>query len=201
VFAPIESALKGETMKIAHLPFYSIVSTSKDSQSRLVLFSHDKTLELWRLGRGMDTKYCRQLKKNVGDTGLQTQLMPLQGEAVPLLENHLNLLSLKPKIGGNIVCSGVSPNGVYIACSDRNAMKLYELTYTEDNKISVQTIALPPELKPAYRLAFTSDSNLLVTATFDFTVQIFNLQQRVVEDEFLEHRQIDEGMIYCIVAT
>jgi len=79
-----------------------------------------------------------------------------QGESLSLGAGHTSLLNLTIK-GQNLACAAISPNGKFIACSDRLASKLYYVKFVSGEKTVVEKLTLPKHTA-AVRLTFSPDS-------------------------------------------
>ncbi|XP_071785652.1 U3 small nucleolar RNA-associated protein 4 homolog [Asterias amurensis] len=129
-------------------PSKSRVCSAPDAQ--LLLFQFPLHLEVWKLGSTLTTEGT-------------------DGESLPLSDRQLKLLELKAK-GEHVACSAISRCGRWLAYSDVNRVRLFHLTHTPLSLAKVP--ALPSGLQPAHLMTFTQDSEQLILASQNGSVQV-----------------------------
>jgi len=159
----------------------SLVSLSKSK--KLLLFQYDTKLELWKIGQASLDESLEN-KNN--------------GEILPVEEMATFLLDLKPKIN-NIVCSSLSPDGLYVACSDQKSVHLFKLIYSKKG-ILVKRIHLPSKIESATKLLFTNDSSMLIIATNNSTIHILNLENNQILQTITTNINEDTSYFICTLA-
>ncbi|XP_072014149.1 U3 small nucleolar RNA-associated protein 4 homolog [Amphiura filiformis] len=140
--------------KIISFPQRNLVCCA--SKAKLLVLQYPTYLEVWRLGS------TQAVSGNNGDQ-------------LPLAEKPIKILQLKIKGSDHIVCSAISRCGTWLAYSDVDKVRLYNLILSSDNSAlspSVNKVPImPTSLKPAHHMTFTSD-NRLVLASQDCSVQV-----------------------------
>jgi hypothetical protein len=149
-------------------------------------------LELWQLG---------SLEAEV-DTSASRE-----GDKLPLAEPYVHLLTLHTSAarpssdssapsggsGLNLICSAISADCQWMACSDPLSVKLYRLTSTKNDGVSggvvmdVKRIDVSQLVLPSSSLAFSPDSSKLICGTLESLVQVVDLKSLKLVASFEEH--------------
>eukprot|EP01114_Cavostelium_apophysatum_P023614 TRINITY_DN894_c0_g3_i1.p1 TRINITY_DN894_c0_g3~~TRINITY_DN894_c0_g3_i1.p1 ORF type:complete len:699 (+),score=119.47 TRINITY_DN894_c0_g3_i1:61-2097(+) len=163
--------------KLSSFPQKPSVSLSREK--RVILCQHYKKLELWRLGE----THSDSLESLSADAPLD------------IMKPYKFLLELKPK-GQNITVSTLSPDGQYVACSDRLTTKLFRLTYAEDGEderiAEVKKVKLPVTTA-SYAMAFTADSTRLIITTTEYNIHVVTLSANGEVEEAATAHFFKEG--------
>ncbi|XP_077982940.1 U3 small nucleolar RNA-associated protein 4 homolog [Glandiceps talaboti] len=139
-----------KTWKLLSYPHHKqLVHIAADAE--IMMFQFTKYLEFWKLGASTITE-------------------GKDGEVLPLVSNPVKLLQLQAKGTDHIVCSAISKCGCWVAYSDANKVRMYNITM---ETLSVSKVpGVPVDLNAAHCMVFTADSSRLLVATNQCTIQV-----------------------------
>ncbi|KAI8905491.1 WD40-repeat-containing domain protein [Gorgonomyces haynaldii] len=166
-----------KNMKQQRMPTYpqkSIISVA--SELRLALGTFDDHLQLFALGALTDPT------TTVNDRDRLEHMHQRQ------------ILQLKVKGNTNLLCSAISADGTWIACSNRDELRLYHLLYDESMRPTVDRVRDLPGLPSAFVLKFTNDSSRLIVGGSDGVIYVVGLEDEIaVLSAFDFHTKGPEG--------
>jgi U3 small nucleolar RNA-associated protein 4 len=104
--------------------------------------------------------------------------LPFATGAAHVLALHTNQAPPQPSgpspvRGLNLLCSVLSPDCRWLACSDPFVVKLFRITWSKGGMVHVEPRAV--ELSPAVRLVFSADSTMLLGASLAHELQAVSL--------------------------
>lgn len=160
-------------------PIYQNQPVKLARNANAVLFRYQSSLALWRLG----TTSVQYEKDNT---------------TLPLDSNPMKLVQLKTKDEEFIMSCAVSCNGLWLAYSTVNCLRLFQINMGDDRQdfpnISLIKVKLiPPELLVPRCLEFVEDGTRLISLTGNFTLQV--LQTDTIQPVLLHTADLRDGGI------
>lgn len=181
---PIMKGKKKTWRKVPSIPHRSMVQVARDAE--MVVLQYTNSLEVWQLGRSNKTS-------------------PVNGEILPLQSNPVKLVQLKNKSDEPIVCFTVSSHGNFIALSDQNCIRAYNLIL-ENKELISPTVSIK-KLKqetanesqtplPAHHMVVTAKGKTVVTATVCANLQILTVEDGYIRVAytFPHHQKKPDGI-------
>ncbi|XP_034249817.1 U3 small nucleolar RNA-associated protein 4 homolog [Thrips palmi] len=158
-------------------------------QSRCLLLRNTSSLEVWKLGESekrqntiVENGSRNRQRRQSGDGGSaqSRQTFKQNGASssgpLRLAQNPVKILELKSRNDEHIVCSALSSDSKWLAYSTDSLIRIYTLSYEDDNNPTLEKVApLPEECVPSHRMRFSSNNCRLVTVTLDGQIVIFDL--------------------------
>ncbi|OWZ19797.1 U3 small nucleolar RNA-associated protein [Phytophthora megakarya] len=147
----------GRPAKIVSLPYLHSIALA--NEMRVLMVQKSTSLDLWRLAT------------QSAATGAITQKRKL-------------LLELNVGKALNLSCSALAPNASFLACSNSEELKLFELDGEQDFQPKKVTTLPRNVARPARVLAFSPDSTRLVIASSSHQIRVLDLTKMEVLKTF-----------------
>jgi U3 small nucleolar RNA-associated protein 4 len=176
----LNSKFERKAIKISPFPNKTIcsVATAPGNIARLMIYT-DQKIDLFQFNRGVASsthaghQHILQMNVNAQSSGLDDDASEI--EQMP---------------GLNLCSAVLSPDSRWIACGDPLEVKLFELTYDQDDSTDVDVTRY--DIKDAFGanvMKFTPDSQCVILGTFDGTVLVYSIREMRVLKTFhpLEH--------------
>ncbi|TPX44961.1 hypothetical protein SeMB42_g03132 [Synchytrium endobioticum] len=164
-----------------HFPHRPLISICK--KKRWVMAMLQQRILVYRLGAPaqplIERKSGREERIFGADVGKEISAMSFK--RIPLAETSKLIFEVNLMITSNLVSSAISPDGKWMAASDKSKTTLMSIQQDQKTgkyflkKAHTQTLLLP-----SYTIAFTPDSNRLILAGFDLCLRIF--ENNTVQD-------------------